>query len=872
MKTYRLATCALVLALTGCLGSGKLKDPSSVGARFENVERMVFAFELKPTCRLQMTTQNAGPNDKSWSDVNVAALANRSFKILRRKTTFPSKGMDRFLSQAYSLEGETGDPFWIRNVPAETAAQAIEHWSCAFDDAAVARNMPKLKAPVVRLSASSTGCTGFSPIFGGVDAVTFAPYTVTARSLFSQGGQGVVGLRLEADGGEKAITVTAAAFDQCFVAADRAPPAPRESEALRLWLGNGSEGGTELPPPVSVDTVEQLTALQLERCMREGTGVLTHHECRMPILRIVDTKQSGLYGPSSIRFVRQRVADAIHLYAGHLVPSVDIVTANVAVRLGKAAGESFGRSFHDVLETSLLDGPLRVRRASNGFRLLRAADVSAGVPATHYVNIDLSFTVPDVVVTTEQRVHKYVAGQKAVHNPKFDEAEQEVAQAKEALASAKRAAEFIEEGTKLAAKEAGDACKKAGEKAGGLLGGVMGGALCNSATNAAGGLAERAALKGAEERMSAAQRKLAETPATVSVDDTRDYTYEAKVYKRSGDAVARFDIVQAGQQRSQAPTSVTFHFDASDDEVPGSSEHKLNAKAARVPTAADVERELSTNLLKRIDEAIIRWGAQRQVGGDIGELQPGTRSWMVAVARHAASDRNVKLLSDLLENRSDALSKEFVDYPVKMPKKVDGRCFTFAAIPLDPAADVNLTLGIVRDKSFSPLAVDTRATPEAAFEMCNLPADTTFSARVTPAKKGALSKGILVSMFDSTPQVATADDTIAASRGIPTMARKGEELVLNGEGVVEFRGLNNQVVVGRTGDRDGDGIPDDEDRCPYDPETKNGYLDGDGCPDVPPEGWTPPSTSAPAGGTAGPTPAPRPTTTTTTTTGGGSAR
>lgn len=33
-------------------------------------------------------------------------------------------------------------------------------------------------------------------------------------------------------------------------------------------------------------------------------------------------------------------------------------------------------------------------------------------------------------------------------------------------------------------------------------------------------------------------------------------------------------------------------------------------------------------------------------------------------------------------------------------------------------------------------------------------------------------------------------------------------------------------------DYDGDGVPDDVDRCPRTPETRNGHQDGDGCPDV----------------------------------------
>jgi OOP family OmpA-OmpF porin len=35
------------------------------------------------------------------------------------------------------------------------------------------------------------------------------------------------------------------------------------------------------------------------------------------------------------------------------------------------------------------------------------------------------------------------------------------------------------------------------------------------------------------------------------------------------------------------------------------------------------------------------------------------------------------------------------------------------------------------------------------------------------------------------------------------------------------------------GDRDGDGIPDDVDKCPDEPENYNGYQDEDGCPDDP---------------------------------------
>lgn len=45
--------------------------------------------------------------------------------------------------------------------------------------------------------------------------------------------------------------------------------------------------------------------------------------------------------------------------------------------------------------------------------------------------------------------------------------------------------------------------------------------------------------------------------------------------------------------------------------------------------------------------------------------------------------------------------------------------------------------------------------------------------------------------------------------------------------------VNNHVVTRQaTADYDGDGIVDSSDQCPTRPETVNGFLDGDGCPDT----------------------------------------
>jgi hypothetical protein len=45
------------------------------------------------------------------------------------------------------------------------------------------------------------------------------------------------------------------------------------------------------------------------------------------------------------------------------------------------------------------------------------------------------------------------------------------------------------------------------------------------------------------------------------------------------------------------------------------------------------------------------------------------------------------------------------------------------------------------------------------------------------------------------------------------------------------RGLVGITFVHDVGDKDGDGIPDDVDKCPTLAEDKDGFEDADGCPD-----------------------------------------
>lgn len=840
--TRRLAQVLFGAAVLAACKQAHVASPDSAAAALRAADEIVFGFELKHTCKLQRNKGELPVGDnipKDWDALDAQSLANRPFKVMERKTIESgAMSLHPTLSVALKLTDERDGSFsWIRNEPAKSSDEATRDWSCAFDREAVVAAMPKLKAPVVELDVAGKQCTTLTPVFGDVTNLTFSPYTVTGRTLFATASGPVIGIRIEAEGGAKALTLPSSVLDQCFVPADRAPPPPRETLELVQWLGAPN---TAQVPAVSIGTTELLTGLRLDHCLRDGTGLTTHWECRNPILGIAPSKKPGPFGPPVIHVERDRVVDAIHFYAKRLISAADVVGVNAVVRLHAAPAVT--KAYNAELDKALLDPEAKSRRSANGFRLLRASDVASGISATHYVDVDVTAEVPQATATTEQRTRKYVRGQKTIANPKYAELVTSVTTKTQELASARTALDNAQALAKQAGAAAGSLCEEGASLASsnlpfglGAVTSSVAGSACNSGAQKVVAAAEQSDFDRKTRELADAQTALDSTPRNVTVDDEADFPFEAKVYRRSGDATAQVVISAAGGQKELA-TSVTFHFEASDDEYAASPEHQLAEKKAKVPTDDDVYRQLAGALIQRADEAIIKWAAQRQIGGDIGDLQPGTRSWMVAVARHAASDRPVKLLSDLLETRADELEKPVLEYPVKMPAQAKDRCFTFAAIPMTPGVAVNLYLTRLSDDGRMDYARDTRKGSDAAFELCDLPVGDYAVRIVFPAKNVSL-KGVLVAMFDSTPGGATNDDTVSASKGIPTQARKGEELVLNGEGIVQYVGVNNKIVTGKTGDRDGDGIPDDDDRCPYDPETKNGYLDEDGCPDVAPPGW-----------------------------------
>jgi OmpA-OmpF porin, OOP family len=67
--------------------------------------------------------------------------------------------------------------------------------------------------------------------------------------------------------------------------------------------------------------------------------------------------------------------------------------------------------------------------------------------------------------------------------------------------------------------------------------------------------------------------------------------------------------------------------------------------------------------------------------------------------------------------------------------------------------------------------------------------------------------------------------------------------VIQGVGVPAVRAFAGLMYIHEGGDRDGDGIPDDQDQCPTVAEDKDGYQDSDGCPDLDNDGDTIPDSA-----------------------------
>jgi outer membrane protein OmpA-like peptidoglycan-associated protein len=103
-------------------------------------------------------------------------------------------------------------------------------------------------------------------------------------------------------------------------------------------------------------------------------------------------------------------------------------------------------------------------------------------------------------------------------------------------------------------------------------------------------------------------------------------------------------------------------------------------------------------------------------------------------------------------------------------------------------------------------------------------------------KQGAyLCAPVELAMAVSHADFAAADlyygDYFAAKEEVAISGQNAQEALAKSPGNVCNFQDERPVIVPKVGDRDGDGLKDDVDKCPDDPEDMDGFEDDDGCPD-----------------------------------------
>ena len=803
--------------------------------------------ELETISAVQDASTTGAPSPPSAGWTRFEGVPNRRYTVVSR-TESTTVGM-KSPWLALLVKDDAGSTVWLRNTPGNDDAASVAAWRCVVDESLLAREALTDRPDHVELAVTSGSCGEITPILGGLHDLTSMPYTVAGTGLYAgrdpdraallQGSVGAVsvGLQLESDGGTRRLTVPLDDFKRCFVRADHPPPLPREAAALTEWLATPAPDQTD-PPGVAFDAVRTVAGIDSALCSRFPMGKETGLECRMPVVRWEPESGSGPYGPSRMVLVRDRVVDAFHLVGEKLVPAEKAIRLTAIVRMRGATGTAFAAALDEATKAASGDPALARERAKRGFRLLRERDAPAGT-ATHAVELEVAFNIPELETTTEHATHVWSAGKKRVHNEAYDVAQKALEQARHDLESRTTEAKLLEEGAKKTADLAAAACKRVGDQLG-FFGGLAAGAACSSGASALGDGVGRARVTSAAAQLAQAEQTANATPQELEIDDQRTYEYESTVLRRRGEARATVSVHPiAGAVDARAVSTVRVPFDARDVETPASPEHKLEGHKASPPTPETVQATLAKAMVPLVDAAVQKWADEHRVGGDVGSLQPGSRSWLVSVARRAANDRYVKLLADVEESRADRLAKPYV-VPITIPEGSPSRCFTIAASPSDRSADVNLEVAAERGeaatKHIALVARDRRTSSDAGVDLCGLPPGR-YAASVTFA--GEPQGSVQIALFDSTPSRTTRFDTELAVRSLPTAPPEEGAPTFDGSGVVKFKGSAGAQVVGMAGDRDGDGVTDDLDRCPSDPETKNGYLDGDGCPDDAPSGAPP---------------------------------
>jgi hypothetical protein len=741
--TRPLLTGLAALALTGCQLLGPAASPVTASdlpnpglARLAGLTQIAFAWESRPTCKLETATGDALP-ETSWEPLATNALAGKTLDVIgMRIHKRDSSGPVQWLAMA--LRDGPQSTRWVRNPPTDDDATAAQAWRCALGPAARDALLKPVALKRVRLSLGSAACTHFAPVLGGPEDLGILPYDVGETSVFAppalaaasakSGDLGLVmGVRLKSTTGDGQLTVRAQDLDACFEdASDVASASLDEAQALARWLDAQPPDPLQTPA-VSSAALRVATGVMLRACAHDGDGPAEHYECVVPSLRVASVS-SGAPGEHVLELVRDRSVDAVHAYGGRLVPATDVVTRDVLVR-AKVTGGGLLAEWTKPLDASVLDRKKQASRASLGFRLMRPQDVTAVAQPTHTLDLDVAYTVPPVEQTELRKKRSFVAGTRDVPNPDLYLALRDYDRIRAELTNLMEA----------------------------------------------GGIGGEERMKVLQARLQSAREKVEALPKSTTADDTQTFSWVGNVLRRKGTAKVKATL-KALDGSPGLTASFDVPFEVLDTDDAPDPAHKLVAKPARPPTPSDVDRALATALVARIDDVVGQWLLQTHLGPMAPTaMAPGSRAWGAAAARRAVNDRPIALLADWSEERPKVLAAPLVTIPVELPADSGKRCLVFTATPLAPQGDENLVFGLAPapgSKRFVAIGRDARPEGQAAFELCGVPPGP-YALGVWSSRE-AEPPGFLVSIFESTPGAGSDDTLRAAIAGSPSTAT-GEE-------------------------------------------------------------------------------------------------
>ncbi|MBX3234369.1 MAG: hypothetical protein KIT84_40440 [Labilithrix sp.] len=712
---------------TACGGADVARDPSALGS-LANVQSVVVAAELGPrVCKLESIPGAAAPDGAAaWSALDPTEWSGETLTVLDARATADPGNVTR----ALQLRDARGATRWVRNPPVATPAEAERAWSCVVDANVAGRAVRPITATKLRLVPGAATCGSLQPAIGDAGDVTFEPYAVVGRRLArTETGIGPVTVVASADGAS-VIALSQRDLDACFAATQRPAIDAEEREHLGAWLAAGAGGAA---PTTPLATYLRIAGLDERDCLAEGVGPTRHDECRAAAFGAAKGKSDR---PSEIRLFRERIADAVHAYGGIVAPAADLAGVNVVVKDVTTRDAALASAFPKALQASMADSSEVRRRAERGYRIFRPSDVGPGSVPGATLELEVSYPMPKVETFTQERTQRRLRGKVDVPNPAYEDAARRVESARASVASADREAGLL----RALFKTPRPRCDAAPTAF--ACDGAVPSRIGESRSNA-----RRARLTKAESVVPA-------IAPTIAQDDVATVDYRAKVFRRRGEASVTLKLTPTDALAGIPGFRVTrkVPFSVSEIDVVADPARGVEGRSGKPPIDAHVAAAVARAVFAELTGILDVWMMRSTATIDPNAFERGSKAQLALVARHAAANRRVRLVSDLIENRPAVLARGKLEYPITI-NGAPGGCHTVVAMALEPGHDVDLSIRARATREL--IGRDARAAADAALDLCPL-ASGAYVLEVS--FKGGGSVPVAIALFDSTSGVAADVD------------------------------------------------------------------------------------------------------------------